>query len=189
MTNHLHNNGHAPQSKNKRDRRGRRYQLPIAARAVLAAKMVSEHGWSQRQAAGLMCVPPCYVALVGRLNESDHWKLIRGELRLAPLWRDYRRGLAERRAQRLVAERKAEVKAAREEQDRMIDTVLQTVAFDRVVDRAVTQFGPEPLLEELDVALQRSGRDLGQVLTRVIEPDRIMRVLDQLTTPQLVAAE
>jgi hypothetical protein len=183
---------------NRRDRRARqsrrrrRYQLPIERRAVVAAGMIKQNGWTLQQASGLLCVNPGYVALVKGLNESDHHKLIRGEIRLSDLWRDYRRGLTERRAQRQAEEREARVQAEREEQVRAVDNVLESVGFDHIVDRAVAHFGPELLIEELDLCLQRSGRDLGQVITRVIEPDRILRMLDNITTPQLpqlVAAE
>jgi hypothetical protein len=195
----LQDNGHVPQSasKTRRDRRAqqsrrrRRYRhcLPIERRAAIAAGMIKQNGWTAKQAAGVFCVNPTYVGLAQHLNDVDRLRLARGELRLSQLHKEHQQRLAERRAQRLAAEREAKVQAEREAQIRAVDAILQTVGFDRVVDRIVTHFGPEPLLKELDVSLQRSGRDLGGIIARVIEPNRIMRVLDQLTQPTAIAAE
>jgi hypothetical protein len=165
------------------------YQLPIKRRAVVAAGMVKQNGWTQKQAAGLLCVNPGYVGLVGRLNDEDLLKLSRRELKLSRLWKDYRRGLAERRTKRLAVEREAQVRAERKAQVRAVDTVLETVSFDRVVERIMAHFGPEPLLEELDILLQRNGRDLSQLILRVCDRERVMRVFDAVTAPQAVAAE
>jgi hypothetical protein len=124
-----------PNRANRRLRQSRRrcrYQLPIERRAIIAAGMVREHDWTVRQASGLMCVNPGYVALVKRLDESDHYKLIRSELTLALLWRNYRRDLAERRA-KLAAEHNAP-------------------PTDDDVDRIVTKLGPERVMRALDRA-------------------------------------
>jgi hypothetical protein len=99
-----------------------RYQLPIERRAIVAAGMVREHNWTQRQAAGLCCVNAGYVGLVQRLNEADQYKLIRGELTLARLWKDYRRRLAERKAKRLA-----------EPTDGDIDATVAKLGVDRVM--------------------------------------------------------
>jgi hypothetical protein len=190
-----------------RRRRGS-YQHPIERRAVVAAGMVEQNGWTQKQAAGLCCVNVAYVGLVQRLNDEDRLRLSRSEIKLSHLWKNYRRDLAERRAKRLAAyaevqaqaereareaqvraEREAQVRAEREEQGRAIDTVLGTVSFDRVVERIVAHFGPEPLLEELDILLQRNGRDLSQLILRACDRERVMRVFDAVTAPQAVAAE
>jgi hypothetical protein len=104
------------------------YQLPIERRAVVAAGMVREHNWTQRQAAGLCCVNAGYVGLVQRLNDEDRLRLSRSEIKLSHLWKNYRRGLAERRAERLAAEREAQAQAERKAQVRAVDTVLGTSA-------------------------------------------------------------
>ena len=162
----------------RQSRRRFRYHLPIERRAAVAAGMILQNGWTQKQAAGLLCVNPAYVGLVQRLDDVVRLKLARGELKLAPIWKAYRASLAERRAQRLAAEREAQVKAEREEQVRAVDTVLETVSFDRVVERIIGRFGAEPLLEELDILLQRNGRDLSQLILRVCDRERVMRVFD-----------
>ena len=53
----------------------------------------------------------------------------------------------------------------------------------------MNRFGFEPPLEELDVLLQRCGRDLVEVVVGTFGSDCVMRVLDNITAPQRVAAE
>ena len=83
-----------------RVRQASTYRLPIERRAVVAAGMIEQNGWTQRQAAGLCCVNPAYVGVVRRLTGEDRAKLARREIKLSHVWRDYRRGLAEQRANR-----------------------------------------------------------------------------------------
>jgi hypothetical protein len=149
------------------------YKLSIERRAVVAAGLAEQNGWPTRQTAGLLCVSQTYVNLVRRLDKSERVKLTRGELKLARLHKEHLQQLAERRAQRLAAEREAKVQAEREEQARAVDTVLETVSIDRVVERIVAHFGPEPLLEELDILLQRNGRDLSQLILRVCDREKL----------------
>jgi hypothetical protein len=165
------------------------YQRPIEQRAVVAAGMVREHNWTQRQAAGLCCVNAGYVGLVRRLNDEDRLKLSRSEVKLAHLWKDYRRDLAERRAKRLAAEREAEVRAEREEQARVIHTCLDRVGLDRLMEQIVLRFGFEAPLEELDILSRRTSRDFVEIIIATLGPERAMRTLDAMTAPQRVAAE
>jgi hypothetical protein len=159
------------------------YQLPIERRAVIAAGMVRENGWTRRQAAGHFCVNPAYVGLVARLGEDERLKLVRGELTLSALYHGDRQRLApERRAKRLAAKR--------EEQTRRINRVLDRVGLDRVMQQIVCRFGFRSPLEELDTIARRTGRDIIEI---VIDDDVgagwAARVLDRLTAPQRVAAE
>ena len=88
------------------------YPFPLESRAIFAATMVRDNGWSQKRAAGYFVVNAAYVGLVGRLDEDERIKLARGEVTLSQLWGQYRRDLAERRAKRLAAEQaQAQVKS------------------------------------------------------------------------------
>jgi hypothetical protein len=167
------------------------YQHPIERRAVVAAGMVREHNWTQRQAAGLCCVNAGYVGLVQRLNDEDRLRLSRSEIKLSHLWKNYRRDLAERRAKRLAAEREAQMQAEREAQTREIDRLFDCVGVDRVIDRFVDRFGRGCLFRVLDVNLQRHCQDIVEVVINSVGAERAMRTLDQLTQPELslVAAE
>jgi hypothetical protein len=97
-------------------RRRGSYRFSIGRRAAVAAGMVLENGWTAQQAAGLLCVNPIYVGLARHLGANDRLRLARGELKLSDVYKDHRRRLAERRAQRLAAAREAEAQAARAEQ-------------------------------------------------------------------------
>jgi hypothetical protein len=178
----IQNNGH------RQPRRPFYTNLSIEQRAAVAARWVDE-GWPATKAAGLACVNPTYVWLAHRLNEDERSKLVSGELKLAWLHKEHCQYLAERRAQQVAAEREVQAQVEREEQVRAVDAVLGTVSFDRVVERIVANFGPEPLLEELDILLQRNGRDLSQLILRVCDRERVMRVFDAVTAPQAMAAE
>jgi hypothetical protein len=165
------------------------YQLPIERRAVVAAGMVKQNGWTQKQAAGLLCVNPGYVGLVRRLNDEDRLKLARRELKLARLWKDYRHDLAERRAKLLAAEREAQMKAEREEQARVIHACLDRVGLDRLMEQIVCRFGFEAPLEELDILSRRTSRDFVEIIIATLGSERAMRALDQLTAPQRITEE
>jgi hypothetical protein len=146
----------ATRARQPRRRRGS-YRFPIGRRAAVAAGMVLENGWTAQQAAGLLGVCPTYVGLARHLGADDRLRLARGELKLSDVYKDHLRHLAESRAQRLAEERAARMQAERAAQVRAVDDVLERVGLDRVVGRIVEHHGPEPLLEELDVALQRRG--------------------------------
>jgi hypothetical protein len=176
------------------------YQHPIERRAVVAAGMIKQNGWTQKQASGLLCVNPGYVGLVRRLNDEDLLKLSRRELKLSHLWKNYRRDLAERRAKRLAAERGAQVqaecearealvRAQHEAQTRELDSLFDCVGVDRVIDRFVGHYGLGGAFQALDVNLQRHGRDIVEVVLCSVGPERAMRALDKLTQPHAVAAE
>ena len=168
----------------RRRRRGDGYRAPISrVWTAIGADMCIKYGWSVRRAAAVFCSNPSYIGRAKSLSATDRARLARGELRIAELWKDYRRRLDERRAQRLAAEREAKVRAEREAQTRAIDGLLASVGIDRIVDRIINAFGPEPLLEELDVCLRRSGRDLGQLVVTVSGPDRVLHALDSITAP------
>ena len=89
------------------------YIYSTERRAVAAARMVRENGWTRKQAAGHFSVNAGYIGLALRLGDEDRVRLERRELKLSHLWRDYVRALAERRAQRLAAEREAQARAER----------------------------------------------------------------------------
>jgi hypothetical protein len=72
------------------------YRAPLERRAAAAATMIEDHGWRPKKAAGLFGVCPTYVGLARQLSDADRWRLDHGELKLAVLWREYRRRLAER---------------------------------------------------------------------------------------------
>ena len=77
-------------------RRWGSYRRSIEQRAAAAAIMIKD-GWGpEREAAGLFSVCPTYVALARKLSDADRGRLARGELKLAALWQNYRRRLAER---------------------------------------------------------------------------------------------
>jgi hypothetical protein len=162
--------------------------------------MVRESGWTAQQAAGLCCVNPTYVSLVRQLSDADRVKLTYGELRLAQLWGDYRRRLAERRAKRFAAEREARAQAEREArealvraqheaQTRELDSLFDCVGVDRVIDRFVGHYGLGGAFQALDVNLQQHGRDIVEVVIGSVGPERAMRAFDKLTQPHAVAAE
>jgi hypothetical protein len=69
------------------------------------------------------------LGLARQLNDDDRLKLARGELKLSALWRNYRRHLAERRAQRLVAE---------------------CEAADAKLDRLIARYGADRIMAALD---------------------------------------
>jgi hypothetical protein len=139
----------ARQGRRRRRRGG--YRLSIERRAAVAAFVVKECGWSAKQAAGLLCVNQAYVGLARQLSDDDWLRLARGELKLAAVYKDHRQCLAERRAERMAAACEAEVQAEREAEVRALDDVLLgPVGIDRVVDRIVSHFGPQPLLAALD---------------------------------------
>jgi hypothetical protein len=204
----IQNNGRNSAPQARRRRRAFYTNLSIERRAVVAAGMVRESGWTAQQAAGLCCVNPTYVSLVRQLSDADRVKLTCGELRLAQLWRDYRRRLAERRAQRLAAEREARVQAEREArvqaerearearvqaqheaQTRELDSLFDCVGVDRVIDCFVGHYGLGGAFQALDVNLQQHGRDIVEVVMCSLGPERAMRALDKLTQPHAVAAE
>jgi hypothetical protein len=173
----------------RRRRRRGSYRSSIERRAATATIMIKDRGWGAKQAAALFCVNRAYLGLALHLTNDDLVKLARGELKLATLWQDHRRHLAERRAQRVAEERAAKVQAECEAQVRAVDDVLERVGVDCLVDRLVTRSGPQDLLEELDVALQRRGQDLAQLVVSVCRPDRLTAALDILTAPHRIAAE
>jgi hypothetical protein len=190
----VYTNGSAPADSSggtliasKRQSRNR-YQLPsIEKRTVFAAKLVKQSGLTLKHAAALACVNVGYVSLVQRLSEDDRQKLSRGELKLASLWRDYCRGLAERRRQRLAAEREAEAQAECEAETSLVDHCLACVGFDRVVERIVMRFGLELVLEELDLVLQRNGRDFG--IDQLTRPAARALRFTHMSKPTVIAAE
>jgi hypothetical protein len=151
------------------------YQFSIERRAVVAVGTAEQNGWPTKQAAGLFSVCPAYVDLVRRLGADDRLRLVRGELRLAQLHKDYRQRLAERRAQRLAAKREAEAQAERE-------------ALNRTIDSLVGHFGVGGLFQALDVNLQRQGQDIIQVVIDSVGADRAVGAFDKLTQPQLPLA-
>jgi hypothetical protein len=158
------------------------YRLPIERRAVVAAGMVREHNWSQRQAAGLCCVNPAYVSVAQRLSDDDRVKLARGELKLSRLWKNHLRELAEQRAQE-----RAELieRAEREEQARDIQACIDRVGLARLIEQIVARFGYELPLHELDVLSHRTNRDFAEIVIEALGADRVLRVVDKLTSPQL----
>jgi hypothetical protein len=151
--------------------------------------LVKENGWTQRQAAGLCCVNPAYVGVVQRLTNEDRVKLARGGLKLSHLWKTYRHDLAEQRAQRLAAEREAKAQAKRAEQARLIHDCIDRVGFDCLFEQIVGRFDFELPVQVLDILARRAGRDFVEIVIDRLGSDRVMRALDQLTTPQRVAAE
>jgi hypothetical protein len=194
------NNGRSPARQPRRRRRAFYTNLSIERRAVVAAGMVKENGWTAQQAAGLCCVNPTYVSLARHLSDEDRLKLARSELKLSHLWKDYRRDLAERRAKRLAAEREAQAQAEREArealvqaeheaQTRELDGLFANVGVDRVIDCFLDHYGLGGAFQALDVNLQRHGRDIVEVVMCSVGPERAMRVLDNITAPQRVAAE
>jgi hypothetical protein len=183
------NNGRNPARQPRRRRRAFYTNLSIERRAVVAAGMVRESGWTAQQAAGLCCVNPTYVGLARQVSDEDRLKLARGELRLARLWKDYRRDLAERQAKRLAAEREAQMKAEREEQARVIHACLDRVGLDRLMEQIVCRFGFEAPCEELDILSRRTSRDFVEIIIATLGSERAMRALDQLTAPQRITEE
>jgi hypothetical protein len=139
------------------------YKLPIEARAALAVVM-AESGWlSLKDAAASLCVNRTYLMLARRLDDDDRLRLAHGELKLARVFRDYQQRLAEQRAQREQAERAAQeqaereaVEAARERVKRFANGGVSTLSDD-AVERIVVEVGV----------------------------DRIWRVVDKITQPQL----
>jgi hypothetical protein len=137
----------APEPRRRRRRGWGTYIAPIERRTAGAADMCLKHGWSVKRAASVFTCCAAYINLAKTLTDSDRAKLARGELRMAALWRDYRRRLAERRAQ---AEAAAQAEREAQARVRAVDGVLTAVGLDRVVERIVTVFGPEPLMAALD---------------------------------------
>ena len=111
---HLHNGrGLNRQSRSRRPHGS--YQFPIERRAVIAAGMAETNGWPTKQTAGLLCVCRTYVDLVRRLDKDERLKLVRGELKLAQLYKEHLQRQAERRAERLAeceAQARPELKPA-----------------------------------------------------------------------------
>jgi hypothetical protein len=161
------------------------YRLPIERRAVVAAGMIEENGWSQRQAAGLCCVNPAYVSLVQHLNSEDRVKLARREIRLSHLWKNYRRDLAARKAERLAAEHKAKG----EERARVADGCLDRVGFQCIFEQIVCRWDFDLPLQVLDLLARRANRDFVEIIIETLGADRVMQALDQFTAPQRIAAE
>jgi hypothetical protein len=130
------------------------YKLALEQRAVAGVRAAEANGWSTKQAAGLFTVCQPYLDLVKHLSEDDRGRLARGELTLRQLYLQYRQQLAERRAQRLAAEREAREQAEREAQTREIDSLIDRVGIDRIVDRFVDRFGCERATDVLDKLTQ-----------------------------------
>jgi hypothetical protein len=171
--------------------RSNSYISPIEHRAAAAAAMIKD-GWGARAASSLFCVNRNYVDIVRKLSDADRQRLYRGELKLADLHQDHLRQLAERRAERLAAAREAQAQAKAhakaEARTRAVDSVLETVELDRVIERILCRFGPTQLLEAIESALQDTGCDLAQLVVDVSGSDRLMRALDVATAPQRVTA-
>jgi hypothetical protein len=151
--------------------------------------MAEENGWSTKHAASLHCVNPTYVALVRHLGAEDRLKLVRGELKLARLYKDYQQRLAERRAQRRQAEFEAEVHTARQVELEAISACLDQVSLTRFLEQALARYGRADVLEELDVLFRRHGQDIVVVVIDVFGSERVMCTLDRATTPASIAAE
>ena len=129
-------------------RRGHGYRSSIEQRAAFAAGLVQECGWTAKRAAGLLCVNRSYLDLARKLSDDDRRQLARGELKLSELWRNHRRQLAERRAQR-AAEHEARLSyrihigwggspdEGDETRDYKFDTEAEKEAFLYGVDQAV----------------------------------------------------
>jgi hypothetical protein len=172
------------------------YRANISHRAVVAAGLAEENGWPTKQAAALLCVNAAYVNLVRHLGAEDRIKLDRGELKLAHLHREHLRRLAARRAQRQQVEleaKQAELAALRhaerEAEAREIDRLLDCVGVDHFLDRFVSRFGVELLVDVLDVNLRRHGQDFVEVVVNSVGSERALRVLNRITTPHSIAAE
>jgi hypothetical protein len=124
-------NGNATRRAVRQPRRRRNsYRLPIERRAAAAARMVEFWGWVPKEAAGAFCVNPVYLNVARQLSDDDRLKLDRGELKLSHLYKDYRQRLAERRAQRLAAEREAKVQTK--------------------LDRFIARYGADRIMAALD---------------------------------------
>jgi hypothetical protein len=148
----LQQSGVGVENKNGRGRRTRigRGSLTIEMRAVLAAKAVMERGWSISFAAHAFATNASYVAIALHVSDDDRDRLANGTLKISGLHADYRRRLAQRRSEVPVP-----VGAAR---------------LAQVVEQALDYLGPVTVIQQLDDALQRRGRDL-------------MAMIDDITTP------
>jgi hypothetical protein len=184
----------AARARSRRRRPYGSYKASIERRAVLAAGMVLEKGWTAKHAASVMCVSPTYVGLVRHLDEDGRHRLLVGDLTLAQLHRERRQHLAERRCK----ERDDEIERAglealmregREEAAQRVDDVLDAVALDRVIEGIVDRFGAKPLLSDLDLVLSRQGRDIVALVTDLFGAERVWRALDRITAPLAEAAE
>lgn len=196
----LQHNGHVPARQLRRQRTSARRpfytNLTIEQRAAVAARWIDQ-GWPATKAAGLACVNPSYVHLAHQLSPGERSKLANGEVKLAQLHKAHVQHLAERRARRQAAEQEAEVQrqqaeieaAIREDQQRGIDSLLDNVGADRIVDHCVDRFGSGLLLDVLDVVLRRRGRDIVEVVVERCGPERATRLLDRLTAPPQAVAE
>jgi hypothetical protein len=67
--------------------------------------------------------------------------------------------------------------------------LFANVGVDRVIDCFLDHYGLGGAFQALDVNLQRHGRDIVEVVMCSVGPERAMRVLDNITAPQRVAAE
>jgi hypothetical protein len=101
----------------------RLYQYNVGRRAALAARLVSHHGWSVRDAAGMLSVNRTYLWLARHLNDDDREKLANGEITLAGLHRQHQQRQAEQRA----AERSTSGLS-----DSAVDNIVREVGVDRV---------------------------------------------------------
>jgi hypothetical protein len=171
-----------------RQRRGS-YQDSVERRAAMAVAMMRENGWSAKHTSSLLCVCPPYLSIARHLSDDDLQKLARGEIRLATLYRDYVRLQAERRAQRLAAEREAEVRAARQAELQAIHACLDQVCLTRFLDGAVTRYGGADVLEELDILFQRRGSNIVDLIISTMGADRVMHSLDGMATTGAMVAE
>jgi hypothetical protein len=154
----------------------------------MAVQWIKEAGWTAKQAASVFCVSRTYIAIALRLSDADRLRLANDKLKLAALNRDYCRRLAEDRDQRLW--REAE-ELQREAQVQAVEDYFEEVELDRLLDRVVALYRPEPLIKELEVALQRHGHDLSQLVVSVSRsgPEGLMAALDAATAPHAIAAE
>ena len=97
--------------------------------------------------------------------------------------KNYLRGLAEQRAGRTG--RRAEERAEREEQARDIQACIDRVGLARLIEQIVARFDYELPLHELDVLSHRTNRDFAEIVIEALGADRVLRVVDKLTSPQL----
>jgi len=143
-----------PHPANRQSRR--RLRPGLAQRAVAAVKLVTQRGWSQRTAAVVFGVSQGYISVVRRASTADRRRLARGEISLAELYRGrYRRqrpvpGREQSVADPVLAKWLAWRQRSEAENAVAVDDFMVSIGPDRVLERIVAKFGPEPLMASLD---------------------------------------